>query len=247
MELPFERPSPWLSALRVGALGLSVAFHGALAWYAMQDAPVKEKKETWVEMAVVQTPPPPPPPPPPPEPPKPKPKLKPVDFKDTVKEPPKTPPPESAPPEQRKVRRVQGLSSTSFAQGSGTGFDARAGTTLGVGAGKETLSIDEAARSVSYASATTQPKLVQKPENPPTPEGVIARGEKLVVEVLLDLDETGRVIRVTLKPGTAPSGLGAEDECIAAWKKARYAPARQGDTPVGVTGIPQRCVFLPGN
>lgn len=246
IQLPFERPSLWLRALRVGGLGLSIAFHAALAWYAMQEAPKKEKKETWVEMAVVETPPPPPPPPPPPEPEKPKPK--PVDFKDTVKEPPKTPPPESAPPpEPRKVRRVQGLSASSFAAGSGTGLDARAGTTLGTSAGKETLSIDEAARSVSYAATTTQPRLKVKPAEPATPEAVVAKGEKVEVYVILDLDETGRVTRVVLKPGSVSSGLGAEEACIEAWKRARYTPALQGDTPVGVTGIPQRCVFTPGN
>lgn len=240
IQLPLERTPGWLRALRAGGLLFSVLFHGALAWLAMQDRPEEEVKETWVEMSVVEAKPPPPPPPPPPPQPKPKPKV--VDFTETVKDPPKEAPPPEAAPERRVVRRIQGLSSSSFAQGSGTGLDARAGTTLGTSATKDTLSIDEAANAIPYAAAAVQPRLRFKP--PLTvPDEVKANGVEGTVEVLLDLDTSGKVTRAVLAPGQAPLGFGAEETCLEAWKKARYTPAMLGDQPVPVKNVPQRCTY----
>ena len=241
IPLPFDRTPPWVRALRAGGLVGSVLFHGALAWWAMQDHPKEEKKETWVEMAVVEAkPPPPPPPPPPPEPDKPKPKPKPVEFKETVKQ----PPPEAAPPpeQQRVVRRVQGLSASSFAQGSGAGFDARAGTTLGMKATNETLTVDEASKSVSYAAATTPPRLRYKPPLE-GPEALKANDVEGTVNVLINIDAEGRVTEVSLAPGGSPLGFGAEEACLSAWRAAKYSPAKQGDVAVPVKNIPNRCTF----
>lgn len=241
IRLPVEHTPGWVRALRAGGLFLSVAFHGALAWMAMQDRPPEEKKPVWVEMAVVEKPPP-PPPPPPAEPPKPKPPPKAVDFAKTVKEPPKDAPPPEAAPEKRTVRRVQGMSANSFAPGSGSGFDARAGTTLGTRATDEKLSIDEARESIPYAAAAVQPRLRFKPPLA-VPDEVKANGIEGSVDILLDLDINGKVIRAELAPGKAPLGHGAEEACLEAWKKARYTPAMLGDQPVPVTRVPQRCTF----
>jgi len=238
IQLPLERPPGWYRVLRAGAIFLSIAFHGALAWMAMQEHPEQKQKETWVEMTVVQ--PRPPPPPPPPEPPKPKPTPKAVDFTKTVKEPPKDQP--EAAPEKRVVRRIQGLSASSFAAGSGTGLDARAGTTLGTRATDDTLSLDQAKNAVSYAAATVQPRLRFKPPLE-VPDAVKTNNVEGTVEVLLDLDVTGKVVKVTLAPGRAALGSGAEDACLAAWRQARYSPAMQGDVAVPVTNVPQRCTF----
>lgn len=240
IQLPLERTPAWYRVLRAGAIFLSIAFHGALAWMAMQDTPEKAQKDNWVEMTVVERKPP-PPPPPPPEQPKPKPPPKAVDFSKTVKEPPKDQPPE-AQPEKRVVRRIQGLSASSFAAGSGTGIDARAGTTLGTRAGSDTMSLDQAKNAVSYAAATVQPRLRYKPPLE-VPEAVKTNNVEGTVEVLLDLDVSGKVVKVTLAPGRAALGSGAEEACLAAWRQARYSPAMQGDAAVPVTNVPQRCTF----
>ena len=233
--LPFTHTPLWLRALRAGALGLSVAFHVALAWFALQEREAPKREEVWVEMAVVENKPA-PEPEPEPEPEEPAPPPEPVDLKDTVKE----PPPDQPPPEQqRTVRRVQGLSASSFAEGSGTGLSVRAGTTLATRAGDETLSIDEAATSIPYAAATVQPRLKIKPDLA-VPDEIKDNNIEGVVKVALDIAADGTVTAVRVTSGL---GYGADEACAAAWAQARYKPAMRGDQPIGVTNVPQRCTF----
>lgn len=235
--LPFERTPTWARVLRGGSLGASVLFHLALALFALQERPKDETRESWMEMMVVQKPPPPPPPPPPPAPEPPKPKPKAVEFKDTVKQP--TPTPEAPPPEARRVVKMQGLSSSSFAPGSGTGLSVRAGTTVATAATSETMSIDEASKAIPYSAATSQPVLRFRPPLE-VPDELKANGVEGSVEVVLDIDADGKVSRVTLAKGL---GYGADEACIKAWQTAKFKPAKQGDTPVPVTNMPQRCTF----
>ena len=250
MHISFEEKSPKIFYL--GALCVSLLFHIFLAILFQTPIQAKEKeKETWIEMTVKKTPPPPPPPPeiktpeekPPDPPPKKKtPKKKPVkkiDFKDIPKDPPKenTPPPE----EKKQVRRVQGLKATSFAKGSNTGLNVRAGTTLNTQATDEVLSLDEAKNStaISYASATKQPKLKKRPKLE-IPDIVKQEGIEGTVRIVIDIDETGAVSDTRLIKGLHPE---ANQACLESWKTAIFQPALQGTAPVAISNFPRRCRF----
>ncbi|MBM4391248.1 MAG: energy transducer TonB [Deltaproteobacteria bacterium] len=236
---PFGDEGRRRSWLVPAGIGLSMALHGGLAtWIALQPQQLARAAQ-WVEMSVAQPPPPPPPPPPPePEPPKPKAKAEPVKFKEI--NPVEAPPVETPPPAARRVVKMQGLAANSFAQGSGTGLDVRAGTTVGTRATSDTMSIDEARGARSYASVTTPPRVRVRAqmEVPREAQDNDVEGE---VKVLLDLGADGSV---TLVRVLSDLGFGTGEACAAAWKRSRFVPAQQHGQPVAVTGMPQVCTIV---
>ncbi|MDP6935116.1 MAG: energy transducer TonB, partial [Myxococcota bacterium] len=147
------------------------------------------------------------------------------------------PPPEAPPP--KRLRRVHGLSASSFSTGSGTGLSVRAGTTLSVAASDDTLTLDEASESVAITEVTTVPRLKYKPalEVPDTVKEAEVEG---VVHVRLVLDKDGRVSSVKVTQGI---GHGADEACADAWRRARFKPATRNGESIGVTDYPQRCVI----
>ncbi len=250
MSLSPYRPVPrWQRALRSSAVGVSIGVHVLLALFLIANPSAAKQASVWVEMAVQETKPPPPPPPEPepeppkPEPPKPKPPPKAVKFEDTTATPP---PPDAAPPPpdpqpRRVVRQIQGLNAQSFATGSNTGLTVRAGNTTGVKAGSETMSLDEATGPFDprpYTAVTTAPRLRWSPTMD-VPEEAQKAGVTGLVNVLLDLDEKGKVVRVKV---LSDLGFGTGDACAAAFRKSQWKAAEQAGTPVPVTGVPQSCL-----
>lgn len=234
---PFGQRSNRAAWLVPVGFAASILLHAAAA-YAIVSQPEQVKRATqWVEMAVTQPPPPPPPPPPPqPEPPKPKTKVEPVKFEDI--KPVEAPPPDAPPaPPTRRVVKIQGLNASSFASGSGTGIDVRAGTTVGTKATNETMGIDEAKQARSYASVTSPPKVKVRAQME-VPKEAKEAGVEGEVRVSLDIDPEGRVTTVRV---LSDLGHGTGEACAAAWKKSRYTPGNQDGTPVSVTGVPQVC------
>jgi TonB family protein len=238
-ELPFEDNGWGTQARRGFGLVIALLLHAGAAWGIAQIRPIERVKELWLEMTVLEPEAAPPPPPPLPEPevkpdrsPKP---LTPVDFQKTVEEPPPEAQPVEENPVEQPVRRVQGLSASSFAPGSASGFSVRAGTSMRTGATDDLMSLDEAI--VPYSAATVQPKIRSKPPMVVPEAARLARIEG-VIEVLVDLDEEGSVLSVRVL-----SGLGAaiDEACVQAWKQASFKPAMQGDRAVGVRNAPYRC------
>ena len=248
MNLSPYRPVPaWQRALRSSAVGMSIAFHVALALFLIANPGATKKAAEWVEMSVQQPPPPPPPPPEPdpaePEPPKPKPKA--VKFEETTPNPPPTP--EAAPPPdptpRRVVRQVQGLSASSFAPGAGTGLTVRAGNSTSVRATGDGMSLDDASgafQSRAYTAVTTAPRVRSQPSLE-VPEEAKKANIQGAVEVSVDIDARGRVVNVRLVKGL---GYGIDEACLAAWKRSTWKPGEQDGTPVGVLGIPQKCTVI---
>jgi len=192
--------------------------------------PDETSAEQWVEMSVVENPPPEPPPPDPE--PTPQPPPQPPPTPQAVAEPP--------PPPQRQLQRIQGLSAQSFAQNSGTGLTVRAGTTVAVEATDETLTIDEAANSaVPYTSATTQPRLIERPPLN-VPAEVIEQGIEGVVKLVIDIDTEGNVSSTRI---TRSLSTQADESCQASWRQARFKPGMQDETPVAIQGLPRTCRF----
>lgn len=221
---------------RVSGWVVSVVVHVGLALLllAVRAAPPQAVRQ-WVEMAVAEAPPPEAePPPPPPEPDKPKPKPRKVDFTPEPVPTDPTPPPPDTP--TQSVRRVQGLNSASFAPGSGSGLQVRAGTSLGVKATKETLTTEEA--KVSWAAASTPPKCPRPALE--APASVKKAGLQGSVELLLDIGLDGRVESVRV---TRPLHPDADAACVAAWSGVRCTPGRVGDAPVAIAGLPHSCTF----
>lgn len=245
MNLSPYRPVPaWQRWLRSSAVGIALFIHviGAVVFASNPDA--AKKASEWVEMTVNQPKPPPPPPPEPepekpkPEPPKPKPQA--VKFEETkpVEPPPVAPPPEPQKPQPRRLS--QGLTANSFATGGQTGLSVRAGNTTGVKATKDGMSLDEAGGPFAprpYTSVTTSPRLRWAPMME-VPEEAQKAGIEGEIDVILDIDEKGKVVSVKVVKGL---GFGTEDACIASWKKSQWKPAMQDTTAVPVTGVPNKC------
>jgi protein TonB len=233
LEALFERPPLWQRASRSAAIPASIGIHLFLAWWLLQAGHrAVDTEEQWVEMAFIE-PPPPPEPPPAPEP-ETKPKTKPVDIKEIVE----TPVAEEPPPPP-KPRRIQGLSASSFAKGSGTGLTVRAGTTTAAKATDEMMSLDQASgfAPLPVASVSRLPRLRYKPPVK-VPDEAAAAGVEGELELLLDLDIKGRVTKVVLNGSL---GFGVEDACKAAARRMRYAPAVLDGNAVPVTGVKFRC------
>lgn len=229
----FTEVPAWQRWLQRGAWGGSIAFHAVAGMFLLSSRPEAAQTENWVEMAVVE-PPPPEAEPPPPEPEPEKPKPKPVEKLETA------PPPEEAPPPPRApIRIAQGLSASSFAPGSGTAFDVRAGTTTKAKAGPDTMTIDEA-NGPPCTEATVAPKFKIKPtfEVPQAAKDANVEGR---ISVLVDIDAEGRVTNVRVQTGL---GYGTDEACVAAWLKARYKPATRCGTPVPMKGVPQGCTVV---
>jgi protein TonB len=248
MSLSPYRPVPrWQRALRSSAVGVSVGFHVLLAFFLITNPGATEKAAEWVEVALQESKPPPPPPPPPepeppePEPPKPKPKPQAVKFEDTT---PTPPPPDAAPPPtdpqpKRVVRQIQGLSANSF--GGNSGLTVRAGNSTGVKATSETMTLEEATGPFEprpYNAVTTPPRLRWSPTMD-VPEEARKAGITGLVNVVLDIDEKGRVSAVKI---VSDLGFGTAEACAAAYRKSQWKPGEQAGTPVPVTGVPQSCL-----
>lgn len=219
---------------------VAVLVHALAAFLIYTVKPIERVRQVIVEVTMSDLQPEPEPEPelqpePEPEPEKPKPPEA-VRFEETVDE--ATPDaPEETPPADKPVRRIQGLDASSFAEGSGTGFTVRAGTTLRTRASDETMDLEEAASSVAFSAVTRQPKVRSWPRVV-VPDSVKALGLEGMVHLRLDLDKEGQVLAVRVEQGLHPD---ADRACIEAWSKASIAPAVQGDTPVGVLDVPYRC------
>ncbi len=139
------------------------------------------------------------------------------------------------------MRRIQGLSARSFAQGSGTGISVRAGTTTGVAASDDIMTITQADtfQGLPITAVTTQPRNCSRPPVS-VPQEAIDNQVEGTLRMLLELDAHGRVTSVSF---TNHLGYGTEGACREAALKIRCRPARQGDTAVAVTGMPHRCTI----
>ena len=71
------------------------------------------------------------------------------------------------------------------------------------------------------------------------PEEAQKAGVTGLVNVLLDLDEKGKVVRVKV---LSDLGFATGDACAAAFKKSQWKPAEQAGAAVPVTGVPQSCL-----
>ena len=245
MSLPqYGRESSWGHIIAIPA---SILFHIGLA-LLMLNTPIEEKREeVWIEMEIIEEETTPEKPvelevekEPEPEPPKPKPKPKKIDFKDIPPE-PKEVIPEPPPEKKKPVRRVQGLKASSFAEGGQTGLNVRAGTTLQTSASNETLSIKEASEStaISYAAATTQPRLKKRPPLE-IPQSVIENGIEGTVQIVISINADGSVSDAKVTKKLHPD---ADLACLKSWKQAKFKPAKQGIAPVSITNFPRRCRF----
>jgi protein TonB len=253
MSLSPYRPVPrWQRVLRSSAVGVSVGFHVVVALFLLTSPTAAKQASQWVEVAINEVKPPPPPPPPAPEPPPPEPpkkKIPPkvVKFEDTTP----NPPPEAAPPPptptpRRIVRPIQGLTANSFAPGSGSGLAVRAGNTAAAAAGKETMSLADASgpfEARPYSSVTTAPHLRWSPTLD-VPEEARKAHVNGRIDVRLDIDAKGRVVRVQVTKGL---GYGTDEPCIDAWKKSQWKPAEQDGVPVAVLGVPEACAVNEGS
>ncbi len=224
------------------ALMVTLLVHALGGWAIYTIKPIERVRQVILEVTMAQAEPEPEPEPeedvqlepePEPEPEPERPDV--VDYDQTVEDPTPDAPPESAPAD-KPVRLVQGLSASSFAQG-GTGFSVRAGTTLRTKATDDTMDLDEAANSVAFSAVTRQPRVRSWPRVV-VPDSVKALGLEGVVKLRLDIDDEGRVLDVRVEQGLHPD---ADRACIDAWRKARIAPARQGDRTVTVLNVPYRC------
>ncbi|MFN7142259.1 MAG: energy transducer TonB, partial [Myxococcota bacterium] len=139
------------------------------------------------------------------------------------------------------VRQIQGLTANSFAPGGNTGLSVRAGNSTGVKAGAESMALDEATGPFEprpYTAVTTAPRLRWSPTMD-VPEEAQKAGVTGLVNVLLDIDEKGKVAKVKVLNDL---GHGTGDACAAAFRKSQWKAAEQGGTPVPVTGVPQSCL-----
>ena len=246
----YQESKGWFHYIAIPA---SILFHVGLAFLLINTPPPKPKaKEVWIEMEVVEPPPPEPPmveekipEPPPPEPPKPvvKKKVKKIDFQDIPPEstePVNEPPPEP-PPTKKKVQRVQGLNASSFAQNGNTGLSVRAGTTLSTAATDQTIDIEEAKEStaISYAAATTQPRLKKRPALQ-IPQSIIDNQIEGTVKIVIDIGADGTVLEARVTKSLNPE---ADQACVDSWQNAIFKPAKQGDNAVAITNFPRQCRF----
>jgi len=240
-KLDFGSSEPrqaWTS--RFGVVG-SILFHVLLGFLIYQNPEAVEKVEEWVEMTVLAPPPPPPeqPPPPPvvPKPTKKKKKPKKVSADQTTDK----PPPEADAgdvQEDKLVRRIQGLNPSSFGNGTG-GFTVRAGTSLGVAATDETMTLEEAAEAVSFGAVAERPKC--KKPNTKAPSSAIDDELEGTVKVLFDVTAEGQVVNVRVLQGIRPD---VDQNCIRAWSSVQCKPGRLLDnSAVMVTDMRYLCTY----
>mgnify|MGYP000374137584 CR=1 FL=1 len=240
-QLDFGSAEPrqkWISRLGVGA---SILFHILLAAFIYQNPEVVEEVDEWVTMTVLAPPPPPEAPPEPPPMPKPKAKKK-RPKKVKAEHTAETPPPEAEAgetPDQKEVRRVHGLSATSFAKGGSGGFDVRAGTSLGVAATDDTMTLDEAAEAVAFGAVARRPKC--KKPSVSAPSSAIEDEVEGTVKVLFDVKADGSVTNVRVLEGIRPD---IDRHCVRAWSAVQCKPGRLlDDSPVMVTDMRYLCTY----
>lgn len=220
----------------------SVLFHILLGVLIYQNPETVERVEEWVEMTVLAPPPPPPPPPePPPEVPKPKKKKK--KPKKVRADQTDIKPPEEVDAgevqDEKPVRRIQGLSASSFGTGGSGGFTVRAGTSLGVEATDETMTIDEAAEAVAYGAVAERPKC-KKPSTK-APESAVDDELAGTVEVLFDVTSEGEVVNIRVLKGLRPD---VDRNCARAWSTVQCKPGKLLDnSAVMVTDMRYLCTY----
>jgi TonB family protein len=66
------------------------------------------------------------------------------------------------------------------------------------------------------------------------------KGIEGTVKIVIDIDETGKVVAARIKKSLDPD---ADQACIESWKKAVFQPAQQDGSPIGVRNFPRRCRF----
>ncbi len=243
---PFQVERPRERALRSVAILATLGLHAVAAFALAMNPGLARKAATWVEVTVQEVAAPPPPPPPAPEPAPPKKKAAPrprapekVSIEQTAPEEAPTPQPD-APPDPKPVRRVQGLSATSFAPGAGTGFAVRAGNTTAVAANGKGMTLTDADGFLMRpaAAVATQPRLVWEPPALEVPDAARDAHAQGTIEVELDVDAAGRVARVAL---VRDIGFGTGEACVAAWRSSRWKPGLHEGRPLTVTGIRKLC------
>ncbi|MFZ5477140.1 MAG: energy transducer TonB [Myxococcota bacterium] len=244
MNLSPYRPVPrWQRVLRGSAVGVSVAVHVVLGLLAAANPVAAKKASEWVEIAISEPPKPKPEPEEPkPEPEKPKPKPKAVKFEE-IPPPEVTPPPETQPQPspERVVRRVQGLSASSFANSGAGGFQVKAGNTVATKQSSDTLDPADAGwQARPYTAVSVAPKPKWSPSALEVPEEAKQAKVEGTVHVKLDIDPTGKVMRVAV---VSDLGHGTGKACADAWKKSSWKPAEQDGEPVAVLGVPQKCTI----
>ncbi len=228
-----------------GAVLASLVAHALLS-VGVSHIPEREPQgPVWVEMAVAVVEPEPAPQPVP----EPEPEPEPVPEPEPIPEDPEVvefePEVEEAPdpqPDPKPVPRVvQGLQASSFAEGSGTGLNVRAGTTTSAKATSETMGLDEATESavVPFVSVTKPPKVRYKPTLE-VPESVIAAQLQGRVEILLTIGADGLVQAIEVVSSLHPD---ADAACVTAMKKSRWKPGTRDETPVIVQSVPYSCRF----
>ena len=240
-RLDFGNVEPRQAWRTRAAVVASIVFHILLGWLIYQNPEAVEKVEQWVEMTVMAPPPPPlEPPPPPPEIPKPKKKKK-KPKKVSADQTAEKPPPEADAGEvqdEKPVRRIQGLSASSFGNGTG-GFSVRAGTSLGVAATDEFMTIDEAKEAVAYGAVAERPKC-KKPKTK-APASAIDDELEGTVKVLFDVTNDGQVTNVRVLEGIRAD---VDRNCIQAWASVQCKPGRLLDnSPVMVTDMRYLCTY----
>jgi outer membrane biosynthesis protein TonB len=117
----------------------------------------------------------------------------------------------------------------------------RAGNTTGVKAGDETMRLDDATGPFEprpYTAVTNAPRLRWSPTMD-VPEDAQKAAVTGLVNVLLDIDEKGKVTRVKV---VSDLGHGTGEACADAFRRSQWKPAEQGGSPVAVTGVPQSCL-----
>jgi protein TonB len=221
-------------------LALSLGGHvgGLLVLQAMPKAKPPERIE--VEMVIKE---PPPPPPPPKEEPKPEPPPKPapppkIKIAEVPKlPPPKEPPPPNEPPPKEPPKVVPLVVGIAMSNQSDNGsFNVSAGNTA-YGKMEKTAADPgqvQAYRAPKYTppgTADTEPE-VQGEFKPPYPKEATAAGIEGVVRMRVKIDETGKVIEVTV---TKSLGYGLDEAARDGMRRTRFKPATKNGEPVGTT------------
>jgi periplasmic protein TonB len=237
--VPQERADRALLVLGV-MLALSVAGHlgGLVVLRALPKDKPPERIE--VEMIIKEPPPPPPPPkeepkpePPPPKAPPPKIKIAEVPKIPQPKEPP--PPNEEPPKEPPKVAPlVVGIAMSN--QSDNGSFNVSAGNTA-YGKMEKTAADPgqvQAYRAPKYAppgTADTEPEQLGE-FKPPYPKEATAAGIEGLVRLRVKVDETGKVVEVTVIKGV---GYGLDEAARDGMRRTRFKPATKNGEPVGTT------------
>ena len=161
----------------------------------------------------------------------------------TLEEIVETPPdPEPVPEEAKPVRKlVQGLSASSFAEGSGTGLTVRAGTTTATKAKGKGLELNEEAgfSTVPVSAVSRPPKLKRKPKLH-VPESIRLQKIEGIVEVMLTIGEDGAVKSAKVVRSLHPD---ADIACVVDLKRSHWKAGIKDGAAVAVSGVPFTCRY----